>query len=130
MLLSRTRKRPILLPFSTSTHILDAPCIFYLSFNGQGCLDHRVPFSHVCQRMMCLKPLEVTCPSLTLRCTSLCKGSSHSTRMRNDGSCSTNSLQEGLLIKGWWWLIVALSTSSTCHLNMSNQNLRFIFLSN
>ena len=135
MFLSQTRRRLTLLPLVTSTRISDAPCNFYLSFNGQGCPNHQVPSSHVWQRMMCLKPLEVTLPTLALHCTSSCKGSNHITRLRNDGSRSTNSLQEGLLIKGRWWLIVAPSTtsassSSTCHLKMSNCKLRFLFLSN
>ena len=135
LLLLGARRRLTLLPLSSRTHVLDAPYLNYFYFNGQGCLDHRVPSSHVCRRMMYLKPLEVTCPSLTLRCTSLCKGSSHNACLCNDGSHITNSLQEGLLIEGQWWLVVAPSTafessSSICHLNMSNGKLRFLFLSN
>ena len=62
LLPSRIRRRLILLPLNTSTHIPDAPCVIYSSSNGQGCPDHRVPSSDVCRRMMCLKPLEVTRP--------------------------------------------------------------------
>ena len=62
LLLLGAKRRLILLPLSTSTHVPDAPCVFYFSFNVQGCPDYRVPSSHVCRRMMCLKPLEVTRP--------------------------------------------------------------------
>ena len=59
---SQIRRRFILLLLSTSTHIPDALCVIYSSSNVQGCPDHRVPSSHVCRRMTCLKPLEVTRP--------------------------------------------------------------------
>ena len=122
---SRIRRRSIFLPLSTSTHILEAPCVIYSSSNGQGCLDHRVPSSHVCRRMMCLKPLEVTRPSLAHRCTNPCNGSSHSTRLHNDGNCSAYSLYKGLWVKQRWWLTIVLGTTSTSyssifHLHKSN----------
>ena len=125
LLLSRTRRRMIVLPLTTSTRISDAPCIFYFSFNGQGCPDHRVPSSHVCRRMMCLKPLEVTYPSLARRCTSPCNGSSHRTLLCNDGDCSAYSLYKCLWVKHRWWLTIvpwttSTSSSSTCHLHMSD----------
>ena len=85
---SRIKRRLILFPLSTSTHILDALCVIYSSSNGQGCPDHRVPPSHVCQRMMCLKPLEVTCPPLAYCCTSPCNGSNHRACLCNDGDCT------------------------------------------
>ena len=127
LLLSQTRRRMILLPLATSTRISDASCIFYFSFNGQGCPDHRVPSSQVCRRMMCLKPLEVTCPSLTHHCTSPCSGSSHNTRLHNDGNCSAYSLYKGLWVKHRWWLTIILgitstSSSSICHLHKSDRN--------
>ena len=96
LLLSRIRRRLILLPLSTSTHVLDAPCVIYISFNGQGGPDHRVPSSHVCWRMMCLQPLEVTSPSLAHRCTSPYNGSCHDARLHNDGNCSAYGLYKGL----------------------------------
>ena len=131
LLIFGARGRLVLLPLSFNTHVLDAPRVIHFPFDGQDCPDHRVPSFHVCRRMMYLKPLEVTRSSLALRCTSLCKGSGHSTCLRNDGSRSTNSLQESLLIKGWWWLVVAswetpLFPSLTCHLRMSNGKLRFL----
>ena len=94
LLLPRARRRLILLPLSTSTHVPDALCVFYFSFNGKGCPDHRVPSSHVCRRMMCLKPLEVTRPSLAYHCTSLCNGSSHRARLCNDGDYSACILSD------------------------------------
>ena len=106
LLLSRIRRRLILLPLSTSTHVSDAPCVIYFSFNGQVCPDHRVPSSHVCRRMMCLKPLEVTCPSLDHCCTSPCSGSSHDARLHNDGNYSAYSLYKGLWVKHRWWLTI------------------------
>ena len=129
LLLPRARRRLILLPLSTSTHVSDAPCVIHFFFNGQSYLDHRVPSSHVCWRMMCLKPLEVTRPSLA-HCTSLCNGSSHSARLRNDGNA--HSLFKGLWVKHKWWLAIAswmTSTSlpSTCHLHTSNEKLRSHF---
>ena len=116
----------------SSTHVPDTPCFIYFSFNGQSGPDHRVPSSHVCQRMMCLKPLEVTHPFLAHRCTSLRNGSSHSTCLHNDGNCSAHNLYKGLWVKNRWWLAItprttSTSTSSTCHLHMSNKKLRFLF---
>ena len=104
----------------------------HFSFNGQSYPGHRVPSSHVCRRMMCLKPMEVSCPSLAHRCTSSCNGSNHSTRLRNDGNCNAHSLYKGPWVKNRWWLDIALQTtstssSSTFHLHMSNNKLRFIF---
>ena len=106
MFLSRARRKFILLPLSTRTHVLDATCVIYFSFNGQGCLAHRVPSSSVCRRMMCLKPLEVTCPPLAHRCTSPCSGSSHNTCLHNDGNYSAYSLYKGLWVKHRWWLTI------------------------
>ena len=131
MFLSRIRRRLILLPLSTSIHNSDAPCVIYFSFNGQGCLDHRVPSSHVCRRMMCLKPLKVTRPSLAHRCTSPCNGSSHRARLCNDGDCNAYSLYKGVWVKHKWWLTTvpwttSMSSSSTCHLHMSDNN-RYFF---
>ena len=125
MLLSRTRRRLILLPLATSTRILDASCIFCFSFNGQGCPDHRVPSSHVCRRIMCLTPLVVTHPSLTHLCTSPCSGSSHNARLHNDGNYSAYSLYKGLWVKQGWWLTIvprttSMSSSLICHLHKSN----------
>ena len=94
LLLPRVRRRLILLLLSTSTHISDASCVIYSSSNGQGCPDHRVPSSHVCRRMMCLKPLEVTRPSLAHRYTSPCNGSSHRARLYNDGHCNARILSD------------------------------------
>ena len=91
-LLSLIRRRLILLPLSTSTHIPDAPCVIYSPSNGQGCPNHRVPSSHVCRRMMCLKPLKVTHFSLAHRCTSPCNGNSHRARLCNNGNYSTRIL--------------------------------------
>ena len=113
LLLSRTIRRLILLSLSTSTHISDAPCVIYFSSNGQGCPDHRVSSSHVCRRMMCLKPLEVTCPCLAHCCTSPCSGSSHSAHLHNDGNCSAYSLYKGLWVKNKWWLTIVPRTTST-----------------
>ena len=125
LLISRTRRSLILLPLATSTRISNAPCIFYFSFNGQGCPDHRVPSSHVCWRMMCLKPLKVTCPSLTHHCTSPCSGSSHNTHLHNDSNYSPYSLYKSLWVKHRWWLTIvsgmtSTSSSSICHLHKSN----------
>ena len=97
LLLPRARRRLILLPLSTSTHAMDASCVVYFSFNGQSFPDHRVPSSHGCWRMM--KPLEVTRPSLTHRCTSPCSGSNHSARLHNEVNCSAYSLSKGLWVK-------------------------------
>ena len=94
---SRIRRRLILLPLSTSTHIPYAPCVIYSYSNGKGCPDHRVHSSHVCRRMMCLKPLEVTRPSLAYRCTSPYNGSSHDAQLHNDGNCSAYSLYKRLM---------------------------------
>ena len=94
LLISRIIRRLILLPLSTNTHIPDALCVIYFSSNGQGCLDHRVPSSHVCRRMMCLKPLEVTRPSLAHRCTSPCNDSSHRACLCNDGDYSSHILSD------------------------------------
>ena len=128
LILSRIRRRLILLPLSTNTHILDASCVIYFYFNGQSCPDHRVPSSHVCQRMM--KPLEVTRPSLAHRCTSPCSDSSHSARLHNDGNYSAYSLYKGLWFKHRWWLTIipsmtSTSSSSICHLHKSNSLLDF-----
>ena len=90
----RIRRRLILLPLSTGTPISDASCVIYSSSNGQGCPDHRVHSSHVCRRMMCLKPLEVTCPSLAHRCTNSCNDSSHRAHLCNDGDCSARILPD------------------------------------
>ena len=109
LLLPRPRRRLILLPLSTSTHVPDAPCFIYFSFNGQGCPNHRVPSSHVCRRMMRLKPLEVTRPSLAHRCTSR----SHDARLHNDGKYSSYSLSKGLWVKHRWWLTIFPWTNST-----------------
>ena len=84
---------------------------------------HRIPSSCECRRIMCFKPLEVIQTSLTPRCTSLC----------NIGKCNAHSLYKGLLIKTRWCLASAPWTtstpsSSTCHLQMSNGNLIFIYL--
>ena len=122
LLLSRTIRRLILLPLSTSTHISDALCVLHLSSNGQGCLDHRVPSSHVCRRMMCLKPLEVTRPSLAHRCTSPCSGTSHGAHLHNNGNCSPYSLYKGMWVKHRWWLTIfpwttSMSAPSTCRLH-------------
>ena len=130
MLLPGARTRLILLPLSSSTHVPDAPCVFYFSFNGQGCPDHRVPSSHVCQRMMCLKPLEVTRSSLAHRCTSSCNGSSHRARLCNDGDCSAYSLYKDPWVKHRWWLTIvpwttSTSSFSTCHPHMSDSNRDF-----
>ena len=103
---SQIRGRLILLPLSTSTHIPDAPCVINFSFNGQGCSDHRIPSSHVCQRMMRLKPLEVTRPSLAHLCSSPCNGSSHRAHLCNDGDCSAYSLYKGMWVKHRWWLTI------------------------
>ena len=81
---------------------------------------HWIPSPGECRRMMCYKPLEVTCPPLSPSCTSLCNGS----------SCITHYLYKGLLIKHRWSasrLILAFP-SSTCHLHMSNNKFRFFFL--
>ena len=99
LILSRLRKRLILLPLSTSTHIPDAPCVIYFSSNGQGCPNQLVSSSHVCRRMICLKALEVTRPSQAHRCTSSCSGSSHSARLHNDGNYNTYCLYKGLWFK-------------------------------
>ena len=133
LLLPRARRRLIPLPLSTSTHALDASNVIYFSFNGQSCLDYRVPSSHVCQRKMIT--LEVTRPSLAHRCTSPCNGSSHSARLHNDVNCSTYSLSKGLWVKHRWWLTIfpwttSTSSSSICYLHKSNSKLRFLFLSN
>ena len=133
-LLSRTRRKLTLLSLDTSTRISDAPCLLYLSLYGHRHPDHRVPSSHVCRRMMCLKPLEVTRPSLAHRCTSPCNGSSHNARLRNDGKCSVHSLYKGLWVKHRWWLDIAswttsMSPTSTCHLHMSNGDKFIKFLS-
>ena len=130
LLLPGARRRMILLPLITSTHVLDTPSVFYFSFNGQGCPDHRVPCSHVCRRMMCLKPLEVTRPSLAHRCTSPCNGSSHRVRLCNDGDYNAYSLYKGMWAKHRWWLTIvpwttSASSSSTFHLHMSNSNRDF-----
>ena len=109
---SQIRKRLILLPLSTSTYIPDAPCVIYFSSNGQGCPDQGVPSSHVCRRMMCLKPLEVTRPSMAHHCTSSCSGSSHDSHLHNDGKCSTYSLYKGLWVKHRWWLTIFPWTTS------------------
>ena len=69
LLLSQIRRRLILLPLSTNTHVSDALCVIYFSFNGQGCPDHRVSSSYVCRRMMCLNPwrlLVLPRPTVTL----------------------------------------------------------------
>ena len=42
LLLSRTRRRLILLPLATNNCISDAPCILYLSLYSHSRLDHRV----------------------------------------------------------------------------------------
>ena len=83
---------------------------------------HRIPSSRECWRMMCLKPLEAIWPSLTPSCTSLGDGS----------SCNTNDLHKGLLVKNRWCLasnswMTSTSSSSTCHLYMSNGNLDSFF---
>ena len=137
LLLLGTRRRLIVLPLSTNTHVPDAPCVFYLSLNGQGYPDHRVPFSHVCRRMMCLKPLKVTHPSLVHRCTSPCSGSIHSACLHNDGNCSAYSLYKGMWFKHRWWLTIvpwmtSTSTSSIFHLHVldSNKVLKFLSRSN
>ena len=113
LLLPGARRRLILLPLSTSTHVSDALCVFYFSFNGQGCPDHRVPFSHVCRRMTCLKPLEVTRPSLAHRYISPCSGSSHNALLHNDVNCNTYSLSKGLWVKHKWWLAIFPWMTST-----------------
>ena len=123
---SRIRRRLILLPLSTNTHIPDALCVIYSSSNGQGYLDHRVPSSHVCWKMMCLKPLEITRPSLAHRFTSSCSGSNHSAHLHNDGNCNTYSPYKGLWVKHMWWLTIVLGTTSTSsssifHLHESNR---------
>ena len=112
LLLPRARRRLILLPLNTSTHVSDASRVFYFSFNGQGCPDHRVPSSHVCRRMMCLKPLEVTRSSLAHRCTSPYSGSSHSALLHNDVNYNAYSLFKGLWVKHRWWLTIFLWTTS------------------
>ena len=132
MLLPRARRRLILLPLSTSTHVSDPPCVIHFSLNGQICPNHRVPSSHVCRRMMCLKPLEVTRPSLAHRCTSPCNGSSHSGCLRNDGNYSAHSLYKDLWVKHKWWLAIdswttSTSPPSTYHLHTSNGKLRLHF---
>ena len=123
LLLLGARRKLILLPLSTSIHVPNAPCVIHFSFNGQGCPDNRVPSSHVCQRMICLKPMEVTRPSLAHRCTSPCKGSRHNTCLHNDGNYSAHSLYKGIWIKHRWCLAIAPQKTSTshfltCHLHM------------
>ena len=84
---------------------------------------HRIPSSRECRRMMRLKPLEVTRPSLIPSCTSLCNG----------GKRRAHSLYKGMLIKTGWCLASAPWTTSTpspstWHLHMSNDNLIFLSL--
>ena len=81
---------------------------------------HWVPSLNECRRIMCYKPYKVTWPPLTPNCTSLCNGS----------SSSTHGLNKGLLIKYRWSASrpTPASSSSTCHLRVSNSNLRFLSL--
>ena len=83
---------------------------------------HRIPSSHECWRIVCLKSLEATRPSLSPSCTSLCKS----------GNYSAHSLYKGLLLRNRWWLTIAPLTTSTSssltfHLHMSNRKLRYHF---
>ena len=118
LFLSQIRRKLVLLPLSTNTHVPDASCVIYFSFNDQGCPDHQVPSSHVCRRMMCLIPLEVTRPSLAHCCTSPCSGSSHDAPLHNDGNCSTYSLYKGMWYKHRWWLTIFPWMTSTSTLNL------------
>ena len=81
---------------------------------------HRISSLGECQRMMCYKPLKVTWPPLTPSCTSLCNGSNY----------STHGLHKGLLVKNRWSASreTSTSSSSTCHLHMSNRKLRVLSL--
>ena len=77
-----------------------------------------VPSLDEFQRMMCYKLLEVTYPSLTPNCTSMCNGN----------SCNTHSLHKSLLVKNRWCLastswMTSTSSSSAFHLHMSNGSL-------